>query len=331
MKHLSRFNEYELIDEKLNWKNFLLWLGLGTSAYIATPKIKDAIHVNSIYKSIINNGKATSQEAKLLEPIRHNLIEKIKKSNKFNKFNKQWVIDSMININFRIYDSSESNVLSSASKETKAVFIQLGEFTRKNKILNRFVESPTDENLIIIRRSYINDVDLDMIIYHELYHYLDKLYGDDKQSYSDKIKTEDFLDKKVPKDMDYTIKKFLLFIITDKVKDYKKAIHLNPNDDLISYIGIKDVFIDAAKDYIKDLDFKYLSDSRELFARWNTLKMDLLSSGVIDNINDTVSLDDIGKYLNDKNVSKERKFIAYDILLQLDLNKIDELQKAFDN
>jgi hypothetical protein len=157
---------------------------------------------------------------------------------------------------------------------------------------------------------------------------LDKLYGDENYNFSDKIKIEDFLDKKFLKDKLYSDKKLLLLYVVSKSKDYSKAIHMNP-DDILSVIENKDKsgFIKASDEYINGGNYKYLNSPHELYARWNTLKMDILNKGIIENINQIVTLDDIAQYLNNTKTTEEEKYDAYDILLQLDFKKIKKLQK----
>ena len=219
------------------------------------------------------------------------------------KFNKKWLLDSLQDIHFKIIDSID---FTSANKNDEVQGCYFYIKPLKHGFKSKLAGEPPEDNIIIIKRSYLKNKELDEILIHELYHYVDRLT---KYKY-DTI--DSFLDKRALVDDKYSLNK-LVNIITANNYNY---------DDTILDSAMKKYILDLYNGY-KD-DRKYLTSKDEVFARWHSFKSELLKAGYINNIDEVPSKEDIYKFMwIDKRMDDQ--FIT--LLLVLDWNKFNEIDK----
>lgn len=157
----------EEVNEKIKWSNLLFALGL---AYIGISKYGEYNKIKDIY-GVVNSNESTptSNEAIWIEKIRSEVIEQIKVSNLFKKFDKEYIIDSIQNINFRIVDDQIP-----FSKGARACYIYIKPLKGKYTYLLQD-QIPSGENFIIINRKSMKDSNYTEVVVHEIYHYFDRL------------------------------------------------------------------------------------------------------------------------------------------------------------
>lgn len=289
-EYKSFAHNYERIDEKVKWTNYLLAIGL---SFIIMNNVKDFNDIRSVYNTI-NNEKSIPNEKDqaIIDSIRQDVIEIVTLSNKFKKFGKQSIIDSLRTI--KILTPPDEMA------KSRGVFINLG--NNKNPFVKMLLDEPSGgDNFIMIDRSILHNPDSANVVSHELYHYLNKLYVD-----NDIKITQPILDKKI-KDESYGCGKLAALL----GKDYKK---LDEEKKGLVYDMYSEIM--AEKRY-------YMSDV-EMFARWLTFKQGLLNYGIIKDINQKVKLIDVVRDLTIKdNYNIEDDLI---VVFCLDLKKMGEIE-----
>lgn len=287
------------------WKNVLIYLTLLIfvnhiinfyEEYRVYREVKDFYEKIS---SIENNPIGFDKEK--IEKIKIETIQNIKESEQFNKLGKDFILDSLQSAKIKILEPKGYLFL---KKTTAAFFIQLGDFEEsiKNDFLLKRIEPSPYKNLIIINKKYLEDDDLPEILTHEIYHYVDALFGDDKYL-SDKLNLSEFIDKNIIDNKSYLKKKAsIIFNIVNTENEELKNL-----SNKLSLSTIKNV--------------EYLSNNREIFARWKTFKTKLIQKGYIENINSDVTLNIVLEYCEKSRTNIE----DFNLLLVIDLDKIEEL------
>jgi hypothetical protein len=300
MKRLKRFDE---INEKISWHSLLTLLFGTTSLFLAgIYTAKEYQELKNIY-AVVNSEKSSPnrEEDRIIEQIRANILRNIKKSNLFNKFDKEFIIDSIATVKFKIVDTIPGENTSSVL----GAYIHLK--AGKNK-LGMFLDAPAEDNIIIITRDAIRSSGISRTITHEIYHYFDKLLADDNSEYSSKQKISRFIDTKIL-DEEYAFNK-ASFVIGVKV-----------HSDLASVI----------KQLVKSLvtDRRYYQSNSELFARFKAFKHDLLESGLIEDINQKISKEFFEQFKGDNEVLRSVVLDNIQFLMFVDLDKLEELDSLF--
>lgn len=303
MKRLKRFDE---INEKISWHSLLTLLFGTTSLFLAgIDTAKEYQELKNIY-AVVNSEKSipNREEDRIIEQIRANILRNIKKSNLFNKFDKEFIIDSIATVKFKIVDTIPGENTSSVL----GAYIHLK--ADKNK-LGMFLDAPAEDNIIIITRDAIRSSGISRTITHEIYHYFDKLLADDNSEYSSKQKISRFIDTKIL-DEEYAFNK-ASFIIGVR----KKQMSTN----LTSLI----------KRIVKSLvtDRRYYQSNSELFARFKAFKHDLLESGLIEDINQKISKEFFEQFKGDNEVLRSVVLDNIQFLMFVDLDKLEELDSLF--
>lgn len=282
------------INEKVNWGNLLLALGI---AYFGVAKWKEYSKIKDIY-TVVNSDKSipSKEESEYIEKIRTEVIEEIKGSNLFKKFNKQYIIDSLSTIQFRVVDSTIV-----FSENSKACYLYIKPIKGKYKYL---LSEPSGENFIIINRKGMKDSNYVSSVVHEIYHYFDKLVDSGNRRYSEIVDISQYVDKNINNE-NYTKKKImaLMLFVNASGKD---------ENDIVNAIY---------DDYMSNKEY-YTSDN-ELFARYKTLKSDMLKDGIIYNINQTPTIEDLANYLIGVKGIKRVEHLY--LLLSIDLKRLKEL------
>lgn len=154
----------------------------------------------------------------------------------------------------------------------------------------------------------MNKPNISSTITHEIYHYLDKLIGDENVSYSEEAELNKFADIKV-NNKEYAIKK-LSALLFGKFPD-------NKDSDLMNVL--EDVYRDIKNDK------KYYTSSSEIFARYEALKYDMIKAKIIFDINDEITIEKLSKFIIQ--CSTEEKIDNYKFIFYLDLSKLHELDQ----
>jgi hypothetical protein len=286
MKYIKEFNSF---NEGMlnNFGKFILaaMIGYGSmKVYIDTTFLKEIYHEVNDPMNIPNE-----KESNQIEDISKCIIETIQTSDKFDRFGKDFIIDSLETIEFRLSD--ESLIDSSIG-----VFINISGYERY--FTSKFLNTPKNENFILIMRNQLYDKNIEELILHEMYHYFDYLLKD----YSKTIKLDTLYDKRFITDEKYSYDKIrkLLNLPSDEdeeidkiVKKYGKFVFKNKN---------------------------YLMSSSEVFARWNSMKYKMIKFNIINSFNEDVTLDDINELLSNRNIQPSDNSEYIDFLLFISLN-----------
>lgn len=306
MKYIKK---YQRLDEKISWNKFLLSLLIGYIGYGNVSKYyneyKHNKEVHYLYNVVNSNTNyPTGKEKEIIEVTREKVIDQIKQSKLFVKFGKSYIVDSIKTATIKIVDTNIDII----GEDVAAAYIYLEPFTKGLQSFDKFKDiQSTKSNIILINRSSLEYNDLASMLTHEIYHYVDRLY--DSTYMSKKLDLSKFKDNKL-NDKEHLMKKLALL---------KFHIPYNKidNDEL------KDVLSKFVDLYNKE-DFEYLTKSEEIFARLNTLKGNMIESGIINSYNDKLTkLNVIEFALKKKTLTME----DFDILLILDLDKISELDE----
>ena len=260
---------------------------------------------HNIIKS--NESNAIFEDSILVENIRSNVIRNIEESYIFNNINRDFILDSLKNIKIKFIDTHNYTLTDS----TTASFFRMRlieELINDTYHFRKLTPSNYD-NIIIVDIKYLNDKELrDRYLYdiitHELYHYVDLLYGDNNLYYHSKdLELSEFVDREIFDNREYVNLKIL------KICGYIPYMVSEVND-----ISIFPTFRISG-------NFEYLSQNIELFARWMTFKSKLVKQKYIDNINSDIDVYIILDYTRDIEVD----IFDMELLLTLDLDKIEEL------
>lgn len=298
---IKKYNEFYSINEKskywISWKELLLMFGIGLSINFG----KNVYKLHHLY-SEINSDKSipNSNEERIIDTIRQNVISNIKSSNLFKKLNREFIIDSITNIQFKLLDSIDIG-----SMDADGVYIHIDK-----KLQSSFARNePNSNNYIIIKRDLLNDSDVSDVISHEIYHYFDVLSGNNGNHDIKKL-----LDKRVLIDKKYALNKISLI----SCLTYYDSLTPQISNDMNELYG----------DYMKNKNYYLGSD--EVFARWNSFKYKLLKDGFIKDINQKVSFEEVISALSSKTRSGKR--LAYfesgiiPILFFINIKKINEVE-----
>lgn len=305
MKHIKKYHK---MNEKINWNKFLLSLLIGYIGYTNVNKIykdyKQNKEVHYLYNIINSNTNyPTGKEKEIIENTREKVIDQIKQSDLFNKFGKSYIVDSIKNATIKIADIDIDLI----SKDVAAAYIYLEPFTKQLQSYDKFKDiKTTKSNVILINKGYLDNADLSDMLTHEIYHYVDKLY--DSTYISTKLDLSKFVDERI-KSNKYLKNKFAILntgIPYDELKDDK----------------LKDLIGEYFDTYDKE-DIEYLTKPEEIYARWKTLKSKLIDSEIIEDYKSIVTTKDIINFSLKHKLGKE----DLDLLLMIDLNKVEELDK----
>lgn len=289
-----------VVNEKISWKQLLIALVVCKLTTSTIKTYKDYSYYNNLL-TIINSDKSipNSKELAKVNAVRLEVIENIKNSNKFDKFNKSFIIDSIRNIKFKFVDTIDF-----ASDGTVGCYINLEPISKK--YYKNLLPNISDNNFIIIDRRLIDKPYIAEIISHEIYHYFDKLSGNEDKYYSEINKVDDIIDKKAINDEKYSCNKMSLIMTGYKY-------------DLLSP-ELKTDILSMIKTLNKDKD--YYSSNKELFARWKSFKGKLLKDKLINNINDIVTLSDIIKAFQRSDYIEDQ-FLS--MIFFIDLKRVENI------
>lgn len=288
------------IDEKISWQNLLIALGITA---VSIMNYREYNTLKKIYRDVNSEKSIPSKsDSAIIEKIRSEVIEKIRTSNLFNKFNKNFILDSISKVDFRVVDSIDF------IRDLNGCYINLKRMKDLKK--NILLDVPSKDNFIVIERSVLNQKDAYETIAHEIYHYFDQLLGKDEYKYSHEIKLDTFIDKNIDNNKEYCLKKISILIGTP-VDEKDKKEYNSLLDELYKYLK-------SEKDYY--------SNTSEIFVRYKVLKDDMIRLGIIDNVNSKITINEIGALLDKYSFSDRLDILPY--VFYLDLSKLEELDKV---
>lgn len=292
---INKFDK-DILNEKIKWKDLLIGLIMFNSTFMIKNTYIDYKTARQLY-DIVNSPDYILKDSdkKLIDNIRKNIIDDIKISPLFKNLDREYIVDSIQNATIRI---SEPNMI--LKNVSAACFISLSNIERNKFIYKKYISK---ENIIIINKEYINYPDLSSLLTHEIYHYIDKLYGE-QDDYTSNINLNEFLDKLILSDDDYA---------NSKIKYLFKL-----NNQEIKKIHT----VDLLKIYRDDYD--YYTSNKEIFARWKTLKSKIVRTGILKDMNDNLTEEKLNLYLKSADSINPTEL---DILVVLDLNKIEKLDE----
>lgn len=316
MENLKDFKSYS-INEKIGWKEILVSLVILFGARKAINTYREYDYLKSVYSKINSKESIpTKEESEKLESIRLNLIEDIESDDKWDKFDKTGILDSIRNIKFKVMDSDKY-----INDISLACYINIESMKNNRKYLKPFLNTPSENDVIAIRRDVLDRKDISLVVSHELYHYLDKLIKLNKEF-------SNFIDWKVKSDDQYASKKYSI-LSKNAIIDFSSNIDLfsmsNKSGQEVDLYQICKDYVDPYKD-----KFKYYSSNKEVFARWFTLKTDMFRKGIISNVSQDIKIEDISRYLDKCNEMGDfdSEYECLDIMMVLDWSKLDQFQKS---
>lgn len=305
------FNQYNNIDEKVNWKNVrkyseytILALILG---YSSIPKhIKNSMskEVAKKYISYKMNNMEDIENKKYIEKSINHIIEKVKNSKHIE--NKEYVIDRIKNTKFKFLNKTKI-------------------FNNENAKMIYYYDINSDTDYIIVNEKLTDETNY-IDLYHELNHLIDKYKEvkkeiDNRNILKNDISLNDYLNY---------FKDFPL-IDKNKLKLNKDLLNRLPDRDMISFGHIYYNLLKMNENY-------YLSDG-EIHSRLSNLKLTLMETDHLDNINDDIKkyhLENLKrKFMKYNNDPHEifRTLLIFDFIIYLpiiDFNKLNDLNLIAD-
>lgn len=252
---------------------------------------------------VINSPKSTPtiDESIWIEDIRQEVIDGIKTSGKFKRSGMGWIIDSISLINFKIVDS-----VIQFQGRADACYINIKSVkTKFNSLLP--LQIPNEDNFIVIKRNKMVESSYKSVVVHEIYHYYDRLLtGSEEKHYSELINMSNFLDENTSNEG----------YVKGKIMSLMLFINVNDESELRVVDGMYEQYLNNKSYYEMD---------SELFARYKTLKHGMLKGGFIRNIDDTISIKELGGYL--ESLSNFDRINEVFFLTSIDLDRLKELDE----
>ena len=144
MNHISKYRDFEIIDEKINWKRFLISFGIAYGLITGYKDIRDLRDARKIYSDITNPSSIpTPSERSTIDSIKNDLIAKVESSDLFNRFGKKYIIDSLKNTQFRVVD----DIPIKFNGVILGMYIDIKKIKDEKKY--KFLEIPKGDNFIL--------------------------------------------------------------------------------------------------------------------------------------------------------------------------------------
>ena len=311
MKHIKEFESIdeslEQLNEKISIKQIILSLAILYSTYNIKTSYNKYSEIKQLY-TIVNSSEynPTGEEKELVERIKSKLIKIVEQSSTFDKHNKGYILDSLRKVTIKIAKPTGESFL---TKNNAAIFLKLGAFEenlKKSSTLYKLIDfKSSKENVILVNKDYIHDEDIADIIAHEIFHYVDNLLSNDGKCISDKLNLSKFVDKKLH-DENYAFSKLRIIMAGNIVK-------------------LKPEYADLIKKFskINMSHINYYSESTEIFARWKILKLTMVTTHYIKDMNDKVNYNILYKYIQSEHLTEQDR----ELLFTIDWHRIEEFDK----
>lgn len=168
------------------------------------------------------------------------------------------------------------------------------------------------KNYIFIDKDKMYDEKIDNVIIHELYHYIDNLIGKNG-FYSDKVNFKSYIDTTT------TTQVFKFVALLNPKIIYSDSLVISNETLLLSYSLLN----------IMNMHSPYFSSNHELYARYQTMKYDMVRMNIISKLSDNISDYEIRQFITRKNIIED--YLNYGmpeylpVLIYLNWNKISDL------
>jgi len=307
------------MKKKISWKTFLI--ALGVYGIINTFDYKQFIELKKVYDTVNSNTTASSSDLKLIELVRKNLIKNISESDVFKRTGRIYILDSLKSINIKVVDT----ITIVGQKDALGCYFDLNDF--KSNWRNVFFKNlNSNNNFILLAKKLLKTPEDTTVIAHEIFHYFDKMLGNDSLAYSEMKKLDSIFDQNID-DTNYVYKKMSLIdpnIIQDTGQDKKHPISSIEKSKALDRIHTLNTSFYPI--YIKEK--RYITSPREIFSRYLTAKNDMISKGILKSLNQKMMIKDIQKYIISQ-TDYSTKFDTLELFYYLNLDKLDELDKIF--
>lgn len=314
MKNIQNFKGFTQINESkkstISFRHLLLALGI-----IAISRYADVKLYRGVKKimDVVNSTQSDplQREQQFIDSIKKEFTTKVKMEKLFSETQKEWIIDSLKTIQFKVIDSGlldETNA--------NACFINIDPL--KEKIKGRKLVSlalddfPDNSNFIILKRDYITkDPTYKMSVVHELSHYYHHLI---REAQMEVPKMTDFLDKRISDDSYMQKKIRSLFGINGDIEDKKKS-------EIVKVL-VRSICVELRQNE------EYFTSEDELYARFKTLKHQMYEQNIIKDMKQPVTKDDVMLFIESTyDYLPSDNFVEHAaILVYLDLDKISQIK-----
>lgn len=314
MKNIQNFKGFTQINESkkstISFRHLLPALGI-----IAISRYADVKLYREVKKimDVVNSTQSDplQREQQFIDSIKKEFTAKVKMEKLFSETQKEWIIDSLKTIQFKVIDSGlldETNA--------RACFINLHYLKEKVKgrklVALALDDFPNNSNFIILKRSYITtDPTYKRSVIHELSHYYHDLI---KGAVMEVPNMSDYVDKRISDDLYMQKKIRSLFGINGDIEDKKKS-------EIVKLL-VRSILAELRKNE------EYLTSEDELYARFKTLKHHMHQQGFIKDMKQPVTKDDVMLFIESTyDYLPSDNFVEHAaILVYLDLDKIDQIK-----
>ncbi len=226
------------------------------------------------------------------------------KNNK-NIKNKSYVINKVINIKITLSDFNKF-------KYVNGLGSSIGFYTISN------------DNPCILIDNNLDFIKKDMVIYHELLHYIDDLITDDiyhnkRKYFSDQLEMKKII---CNKDDDIKLLNKITYMVLNIYPSHRKEIDDRINYEKLSHDLIKSIHYATTK----DIDYEYHLSSSEYWVRLNQMRRYLIKNNFL-KIDEKLTKNHFILLLKDKNILKKWLSSDIDFFLVLIYTDFDILNK----
>lgn len=314
MKNIQNFKGFTQINESkkstISFRHLLLALGIiAISRYADVKLYKKAKGILDVVNS--TKSDPLQKESQFIDSIKKEFTAKIKMEELFSETQKEWIIDSLKTIQFKVIDSDLLDEM-----DANACFINIDPLKEKvkgRKLVNLALDDlPDNSNFIILKRDYITtDPTYKMSVVHELSHYYHHLI---RGAQMEVPKMTDYLDKRISDDS-YMRKKIRHLLALDGNTENKKK------SEIIDIL-IRTVFVDLRENE------EYFTSEDELYARFKTLKHHMYQEGIIKDMKQPITKEDVMTFVEStSDYLPSDKFVKHwAILVCIDLDKINQIK-----
>lgn len=323
MQNLIHYKDFLILENNsksagfsISFKQVLVAMGLslgilqGSFNLTVYKKAKEILDLVNSKQSI-----PLESEKKFIDSIKAELIVTIKNEKIFKQNQKDWIIDSLETIQFKVIDSDFLD-----NEHAAACYINLSSIKKivDDKSLVKFAlksQIPQSDNFIILKREYIRtDPSYKASVTHEIFHYYLRLI---KEADIFVPSMQSLIDKRLVNE-DYMKEKIFALLLMSTPKNEPT------NKELINKVY-----------QLLKKNEEYYKSEEEMYARYKTLKNEIYKSGLIENINQPLTTELVVEFLYSLIEQKETGYdinpllLHLPILVYLDFDKLDTMHEYF--